>query len=106
MQGRATIVASITRTVADTTATDGLTIVAADTGAMVAGSRSESVPPSLPAQQVLTNATAIGGMAIATAIRSKVATNKAPRLAYETGAFSYQVRQLLNWKFGFTLSPI
>lgn len=106
MQGRATIVASITRTVADTTATDGLTIVAADTGAMVAGSRSESVPPSLRAQQVLTNATAIGGMAIATAIRSKVATNKAPRLTCETGAFSYQVRQLSDRKFGFTLSPI
>lgn len=106
MQGHVTIAASIIRTVADTTATDGIIIAAADTGAMVAGSRSESALPSQRAQQVPTNATAIGGTAIATAIRSKSEMNKAPRLTYGTGAFSYPVRQLLNGKFGFTLSPI
>jgi len=106
MQGHVTIAASIIRTAADTTATDGIIIGAADTGAMVAGSRSESELPSQRAQQVPTNATAIGGTAIATAIRSEGGMSKAPRLTDETGAFSYRVRQLLNWKFGFPLSPI
>lgn len=91
MQGHVTIAASIIRTAADTTATDGIIIGAADTGAMVAGSRSESELPSQRAQQVPTNATAIGGTAIATAIRSEGGMSKAPRLTYETGAFSYPV---------------
>ena len=106
MQGHVTIAASIIRTVADSTATDGIIIGAAGTGAMVAGSRSESALPSQRAQQVPTNATAIGGTAIATAIRSEGGMNKAPRLTHETGAFSHHVRQQLNWKFGFPLSPI
>lgn len=78
MQGHVTIAASTIRTVADTTATDGIIIGAAGTGAMVAGSRSESELPSQRAQQVPTNATAIGGMAIATAIRSEGGMSKSP----------------------------